>query len=300
MSAPAPRSPRTGTAGSDAGRRDRVLVAASDLAEALAGERPPVVLDVRWALGVTDGREQHRAGHVPGAVYVDLETELAAPPSAAAGRHPLPDPADLQTAARRWGVRADRPVVVYDAVGGTSAARAWWLLRWAGHDDVRILDGGLAAWQAAGHALDEGDVRPEPGDVVVMPDGMPVLDADGAADLAASGVLLDARAGERYRGEVEPVDPRAGHVPGAVSAPTTENLAADGTFLEEAALRARFAALGALPGADDAPPAVGVYCGSGVTAAHEVAALATLGVEAALYAGSWSQWSNDPARPAAT
>ncbi|KZM79121.1 thiosulfate sulfurtransferase [Cellulosimicrobium sp. I38E] len=277
-----------------------MLVAAPDLAEALAGDRPPVVLDVRWALGVTDGREQHRAGHVPGAVYVDLETELAAPPSAAAGRHPLPDPADLQTAARRWGVRADRPVVVYDAVGGTSAARAWWLLRWAGHDDVRILDGGLAAWRAAGHALDEGDVRPEPGDVVVMPGGMPVLDADGAADLAASGVLLDARAGERYRGEVEPVDPRAGHVPGAVSAPTTDNLAADGTFLDAAALRARFAALGALPGADDAPPAVGVYCGSGVTAAHEVAALATLGVEAALYAGSWSQWSNDPARPVAT
>ena len=277
-----------------------MVVAAPDLAEALAGERPPVVLDVRWALGVTDGREQHRAGHVPGAVYVDLETELAAPPSAAAGRHPLPDPADLQTAARRWGVRADRPVVVYDAVGGTSAARAWWLLRWAGHDDVRILDGGLAAWQAAGHALDEGDVRPEPGDVVVTPGGMPVVDADGAAELAASGVLLDARAVERYRGEVEPVDPRAGHVPGAVSAPTTDNLTADGTFLDAAALRARFAALGALHAADDAPPAVGVYCGSGVTAAHEVAALATLGVEAALYAGSWSQWSNDPARPAAT
>ncbi|MBN0041983.1 sulfurtransferase [Cellulosimicrobium cellulans] len=281
-------------------RRSRVLVEAPALAEALAGDRPPVVLDVRWALGVTDGREQHRAGHVPGAVYVDLETELAAPPSPAAGRHPLPDPADLQAAARRWGVRADRPVVVYDAVGGTSAARAWWLLRWAGHDDVRILDGGLAAWEAAGYALDAGDVRPEPGDVVVTPGGMPVLDADDAADLAASCVLLDARAGERYRGEVEPVDPRAGHVPGAVSAPTTDNLAADGTFLDAAALRARFAGLGVPHGADDVPPAVGVYCGSGVTAAHEVAALATLGVEAALYPGSWSQWSNDPARPVAT
>ncbi|MFE6236996.1 sulfurtransferase [Cellulosimicrobium sp. NPDC057862] len=280
-----------------------MLVAAPDLAEALAGDRSPVVLDVRWALGVTDGREQHHAGHVPGAVYVDLETELAAPPSAAAGRHPLPAAADLQAAARRWGVRADRPVVVYDAVGGTSAARAWWLLRWAGHDDVRILDGGLAAWQAAGHALDEGDVRPEPGDVVVTPGGMPVLDADGAADLATSGVLLDARAGERYRGEVEPVDPRAGHVPGAVSAPTTDNLAADGTFLGAVSLRARFAALGVVgpeEEQDGAGRAVGVYCGSGVTAAHEVAALATLGVEAALYAGSWSQWSNDPARPAAT
>ncbi len=277
-------------------RRARVLVDARGLADALAGDRPPVVLDVRWALGVTDGREQHLAAHVPGAVYVDLETELAARPSPAAGRHPLPAAADLQVAARRWGVRADRPVVVHDAVGGTSAARAWWLLRWAGHDDVRILDGGLAAWEAAGLPVERGEVRPEPGDVVVAPGAMPVLDADGAADLATSGVLLDARAGERYRGEVEPVDPRAGHVPGAVSAPTTQNLGADGTFLDAAALRARFRALG-VP--DEPDGRVGVYCGSGVTAAHEVAALATLGIDAALYAGSWSQWSNDPARPAA-
>ncbi|MFD6032063.1 sulfurtransferase [Cellulosimicrobium funkei] len=294
----------------DHARRDRVLVDARGLAAALAGDRPPVVLDVRWALGVTDGREQHRAAHVPGAVYVDLETELAAPPSPAAGRHPLPEPGDLQAAARRWGVRADRGVVVYDAVGGTSAARAWWLLRWAGHDDVRLLDGGLPAWRAAGYPTEEGDVRAEPGDVVVSPGGMPVLDADGAARLAASGVLLDARAGERYRGEVEPVDPRAGHVPGAVSAPTTDNLAADGTFLDPEALRARFAALGVAAGTgsttedaageDAASRPVGVYCGSGVTAAHEVAALATLGVDAALYAGSWSQWSNDPDRPVAT
>lgn len=294
----------------DLARRDRVLVDAPGLAAALAGARPPVVLDVRWALGVTDGREQHLAAHVPGAVYVDLETELAAPPSPAAGRHPLPEPGDLQAAARRWGVRADRGVVVYDAVGGTSAARAWWLLRWAGHDDVRLLDGGLPAWRAAGYPTEEGDVRPEPGDVVVSPGGMPVLDADGAARLAASGVLLDARAGERYRGEVEPVDPRAGHVPGAVSAPTTGNLAADGTFLDPDALRARFVALGVAAqlgstteGAAGEGPAsrpVGVYCGSGVTAAHEVAALATLGVDAALYAGSWSQWSNDSDRPVAT
>ncbi|MBE9939366.1 sulfurtransferase, partial [Cellulosimicrobium cellulans] len=194
--------------------------------------------------------------------------------------------------------------------GGTSAARAWWLLRWAGHDDVRLLDGGLPAWRAAGYPTEEGDVRPEPGDVVVSPGGMPVLDADGAAGLAASGVLLDARAGERYRGEVEPVDPRAGHVPGAVSAPTTDNLAADGTFLDPDALRARFVALGVAAGTgsttegaageDAASRPVGVYCGSGVTAAHEVAALATLGVDAALYAGSWSQWSNDPDRPVAT
>lgn len=275
--------------------RERVLVGAPALAAALDAADAPVVLDVRWALGVTDGRERYLAGHVPGAVYVDLEADLAAPPSPARGRHPLPDPDDLQAAARRWGVRGDRGVVVYDAVGGTSAARAWWLLRWAGHADVRILDGGLDAWERAGLATAAGDVRAEPGDLVVVPGALPVLDADAAADLATSGVLLDARAGERYRGEVEPVDPRAGHVPGAVSAPTTGNLATDGAFLDEPALRARFDALGAADGR-----AVGVYCGSGVTAAHEVAALATLGVEAALYAGSWSQWSNDPARPVAT
>ncbi|MCB7136727.1 sulfurtransferase [Cellulosimicrobium marinum] len=284
--------------------REQVLVDAPALAAVLGGPGAPVVLDVRWALGVTNGRERYLAGHVPGAVFVDLETELAGPPSAGAGRHPLPDPDDLQAAARRWGVRADRPVVVYDAVGGTSAARAWWLLRWAGHADVRILDGGLAAWERAGLPVEAGDVRPEPGDVVVTPGGLPVLDADGAARLAASGtgVLLDARAGERYRGEVEPVDPRAGHVPGAVSAPTTANLAADGSFLDDAALRERFAGLGALGegGAVGEGDGVGVYCGSGVTAAHEVAALATLGVDAALYAGSWSQWSNDPRRPVAT
>ncbi|GII98661.1 thiosulfate/3-mercaptopyruvate sulfurtransferase [Sediminihabitans luteus] len=255
---------------------------------------PPVVLDVRWALGQTDGRERYLEAHVPGAVFVDLETELAGPPSAAEGRHPLPDPAVLEAAARRWGVRAGASVVVYDAVGGTSAARAWWLLRWAGHTDVRLLDGGLAAWERAGLPVEDGEVRAEPGDLTVTPSGGTV-DADDAARLASSGVLLDARAGERYRGEVEPVDPRAGHVPGAVSAPTSDNLTADGTFLPDDALRARFAALG-VPGRGE----VGVYCGSGVTAAHEVAALAIVGVDAVLYAGSWSQWSNDPDRPVAT
>ncbi|OLM06250.1 Thiosulfate sulfurtransferase, rhodanese [Pseudonocardia sp. Ae331_Ps2] len=273
-----------------------VLVDAGALAAELAGDTPPVLLDVRWALGDPHGREHHRAGHLPGAVYVPLDTELAAhSDDPRDGRHPLPDVAALQTAARRWGVRADRPVVVYDATGGLAAGRAWWLLRWAGHDDVRLLDGGLAAWTAAGLPVESGDVPdPEPGDVVLTGGALPVLDADSAAALARDGLLLDARAGERYRGETEPVDPRAGHVPGAVSAPTGGNLAPDGRFRDPAALRARFAALGAL----DRP--VGVYCGSGVTAAHQVAALAAVGVRAALYPGSWSAWSNDPARPVAT
>ncbi|GAA4287700.1 sulfurtransferase [Georgenia daeguensis] len=278
--------------------REQVLVGAEELARELAAPEPPAVLDVRWSLAEPDGRPAYRSGHVPGAVLVDLETELAAPPSPAAGRHPLPDPADLQASARRWGLRRGGRVVVYDDAGGTSAARAWWLLRWAGLSDVRILDGALAAWRRTGLPLESGDVVPEPGDVVLplaagADAAMPTTDADGAA--AWPGVLLDARAGERYRGEHEPVDPRAGHVPGARSAPTTENLADDGTFLPPAELCRRFAGLGVEPGT-----AVGVYCGSGVTAAHEVAALASIGVDATLYPGSWSQWAADPARPAAT
>ncbi|MBO3088516.1 sulfurtransferase [Cellulomonas dongxiuzhuiae] len=276
--------------------RGRVLVDADELARLLADDEPPALLDVRWALGRTDGHERYLAAHLPGAVYVDLDTELAAPPSPAAGRHPLPDVTDLERAARRWGVREGGAVVAYDDAGGTSAARAWWLLRWAGVRDVRLLDGGLAAWVAAGYAVEPGDVTPEPGDVVLVPGALATVDADGAAALAADGVLLDARAAERYAGDVEPVDPRAGHVPGAVSAPTAANLDDAGRFLPADALRARFAAAGVTPGGGP----VGVYCGSGVTAAHEVAALASVGVDAALYPGSWSQWSNDPSRPAAT
>lgn len=267
-----------------------------DARELLAAAEQPVLLDVRWALGDDRGREKYLAGHLPGAVYVDLETELADPPVPALGRHPLPSIQRLQERARRWGVHADRPVVAYDDSGGPAAARAWWLLRWGGLTDVRLLDGGLRAWIGAGGELEAGDVVPLPGDVVLSGGGMPVADADDAAALPGrGGVLLDARAAERYRGEVEPVDPRAGHVPGATSAPTTGNLTGAGTFLPAAALAERFAALGVRPGAD-----VGVYCGSGVTAAHEVAALAVAGIEAALWPGSWSQWSADPDRPVAT
>ncbi|MCZ2818193.1 sulfurtransferase [Modestobacter sp. VKM Ac-2984] len=270
-----------------------VLTAAAQL---LGRTADVVLLDVRWALGRSDGRDQYLAGHLPGAVFVDLPTELAEGASSAAGRHPLPSVQALQAAARRWGVSTGSRVVVYDATGGLAAARAWWLLRWGGLTEVTILDGGLTAWTAAGGELERGDVVRDPGDVVLTGGGMPVLTADEAAALPmAGGVLLDARAGERYRGEVEPVDPRAGHVPGAVSAPTTENLDPDGSFATAAVLTDRFAALGVRPGAT-----VGVYCGSGVTAAHQVAALAEAGVEAALWPGSWSQWSNDPDRPVAT
>jgi thiosulfate/3-mercaptopyruvate sulfurtransferase len=273
-----------------------VLVGVDDLAAELEAGRRVVLLDVRWALGDDAGHERYVQGHLPGAVFVDLETELADPPSPERGRHPLPSVQRLQSAARRWGVRDGDAVVAYDAAGGLSAARAWWLLRWGGVADVRLLDGGLRAWTRAGRPTDVGEVVPEPGDVALTGGGMPLLSLEDAAALPASGgVLLDARAGERYRGEVEPVDPRAGHVPGAVSAPTTGTLAADRTFRTAAELSEHFARLGAVPGAT-----VGVYCGSGVTAAHEIAALAQVGVDAALWPGSWSEWSADPGRPAAT
>ncbi|MGZ4551472.1 MAG: sulfurtransferase [Blastococcus sp.] len=272
-----------------------VLISAAELADLLGHGGRVALLDVRWALGDDRGREHYLDGHLPGAVYVDLDTELAEPPSAAGGRHPLPSLQRLQDVARRWGIAAGDPVVVYDASGGLAAARAWWLLRWGGLADVRLLDGGLDAWRATGGLCETGDVVPAPGDVTLTGDGMPVLSLDEAAALPTSGgVLLDARAGERYRGEVEPVDPRAGHVPGAVSAPTTENLGPHGRFRSAAELAGRFGELGARSGAT-----VGVYCGSGVTAAHEVAALAVAGIDAALWPGSWSQWSADPSRPAA-
>ena len=268
------------------------------VARALAGTAPPVLLDVRWQLGGPPGIESYRAGHLPGAVFADLDADLAGGPGPA-GRHPLPEPAAFQAAMRRAGVSDRRPVVVYDDADATVAARAWWLLRYFGHDACRVLDGGFRAWRAAGGQVATGDgAAPAPGDFTARPGHMPVLDADGAASLARHGALLDARARERYRGETEPIDPVAGHIPGAISAPTTGNVAHDGRFLPAAGLRARFAALGA--GADrDARP-VAAYCGSGVTAAHEVLALEIAGIPASLYPGSWSNWIADPARPVAT
>lgn len=271
------------------------LITVDALAAALATDRPPVLLDIRWQLGGPPGAEEYAAGHLPGAHYLDLDRELAAPPGPA-GRHPLPDVEVFGAALRRAGVRSDRGVVVYDAGPATSAARAWWLLRWAGHGDVRVLDGGLAAWRAAGQTESVEVPTAEPGDFKPVPGALPTVDAAGAAELAGTGLLLDARAGERYRGEVEPVDPRAGHIPGAVSAPTMENLAADGRFLPPAVLAERFRALGV-----DGTSEVAVYCGSGVTAAHQLLALTVAGHPGlALYPGSWSEWSADPANPVAT
>jgi len=270
------------------------LISAPDLLARCAAAEPPVLLDVRWSLTGPPGREDYARGHLPGAVFVDLDTQLSAPRTPTSGRHPLPDVAALQEVLRAAGVRRDSTVVVHDAGTAMSAARGWWVLRWAGVPDVLVLDGGLAAWVAAGGELTTDVPAPAPGDVVLSAGALPVLDADGAAALARSGVLLDARAPERYRGDVEPVDPVAGHVPGAVSASTAANVGPDGRFLPAADLRARFADLGA-DGGD-----VGVYCGSGVTAAHELLALSVAGLDGVLYPGSWSEWVTDPARPVAT
>jgi thiosulfate/3-mercaptopyruvate sulfurtransferase len=262
-----------------------VLITAADLAAALGSQAPPVVLDVRWRLGGPPGHDDYRRGHIPGAVYVDLDTELAGHGEPTDGRHPLPSVEALQDSARRWGLDDGDTVIVYDGEGNLAAARAWWLLRWAGLADVRLLDGALPAWVAAGLPLATDDVLPRPGTVTLAGGALPTLTVAEAGSF--DGVLLDARAGERFRGDVEPVDPKAGHIPGAVSAPTLGNLADDGRFRSPEELRRRFAALGA-----DGSRPVAAYCGSGVTAAHEVAALALAGIDAALYPGSWSQWSN--------
>jgi thiosulfate/3-mercaptopyruvate sulfurtransferase len=274
-------------------------------------QRPVTLLDVRWSRTGPPGRESYAAGHIPGARYTDLDHQLASPQGPGTGRHPLPLAEEFQAAMRALGVSDDRTVVVYDAADSTAAARAWWLLRYFSHRDVFVLDGGYAAWVSGGLPTASGDLPWGPGgdpsgtedaggragDFIAVPGAMPLLDADGAAKLAVEGVLLDARAAARYRGEVEPVDPVAGHIPGAVSAPTADNVGPDDRFLLPEILRTRFAALGV--SADDGR-AVGVYCGSGVTAAHEVLALELAGVEAGLYVGSWSQWITDPTRRIAT
>jgi thiosulfate/3-mercaptopyruvate sulfurtransferase len=277
------------------------LIEAGQLADLLAGGRPPVLLDVRWRLGGPPGLDSYLAGHLPGAKFIDLDTDLAGPPGRA-GRHPLPDQATFSHAMRRAGVSGDRTVVGYDDGDCVAAARLWWLLRYFGHQDVLVLDGGYAAWAAAGQPVST-DAAPQTlaGDFTAAPGGMPVLDSDGAAALAKAGWLIDARAAARYRGEVEPIDPVAGHIPGAISAPATGNIGADGRFLPPARLRERYAALGLPTGPGGAArAATGAYCGSGVTAAQTVLALELIGLPAALYVGSWSAWTAEPGRPVAT
>jgi thiosulfate/3-mercaptopyruvate sulfurtransferase len=267
--------------------REDVLITATELAHRLDDGEPLSILDVRWQLTEPDGRVAYVQGHLPGAVYVSLEDDLSDHGVSGRGRHPLPSGRSVEAAARRWGVRNGVPVVVYDDWNRAGSARAWWVLTAAGLPDVRILDGGLGAWTGT---LETGSVAPEPGDVTLPHDDLyagarPTLTAQQAAE---ADNLVDARAPERFRGDVEPVDPVAGHIPGATNVPSTSLLSDDGRFLPAGALIDRIGDVD------------GVYCGSGVTASVVLVALAAGGVDAALYPGSWSEWCSDPRRPVAT
>jgi thiosulfate/3-mercaptopyruvate sulfurtransferase len=273
---------------------DDPLINVAELAAELTAAAPLTLLDVRWSLTGGPGRASYAEAHLPGAVFLDLDRQLCGP-AGPAGRHPLPEPDRLQEVLRAAGVRADHPVVVYDGGDGLAAGRAWWTVRWAGHPRVRVLDGGYPAWIAAGQPVTAEPAQPPPGTFTVRPGALPVLDAARAAELAGKGVLLDVRAGARFRGETEPIDPVAGHIPGAVNLPTTEHLDDQGLLRAADQLRDRFASAGVR---EDVP--VGAYCGSGVTAAHTVLALHRAGrSDAALYIGSWSEWITDPDRPVA-
>ncbi|MGY2875166.1 thiosulfate/3-mercaptopyruvate sulfurtransferase [Marmoricola sp. URHA0025 HA25] len=264
------------------------LVSAAELLDLAGGV---TILDVRYQMGGPGGPGEFAAGHLPRAAYVDLDSALAAAPGPR-GRHPLPDLSVFEAAMRAAGVSNDRPVVVYDDWGGRAAARAWWLLRFHGHRDVRVLDGGWSAWQRAGGGVETTTVAAAPGSFTADPGHLPVLEIDDVLGFAAKHTLVDARAPERFRGEVEPVDPVAGHIPGAVNVPTGANLREDGTFRSAEELRTVYGAVLADEGGE-----VATYCGSGVTAAHDVLALAVAGIDAALYPGSWSEWVADPSRP---
>lgn len=254
------------------------------------------IADVRWSLAGPTGRDRYEAGHLPGAVFLDADQELSSPGDGP-GRHPIPAAGKLADALGRAGIGDDHVVVACDDAGGSIAARLWWLYRHFGHDGrCAILDGGISAWTDAGGPLSTDPASHPiatwtprtPRDDVVAADEVAVLLDDGF-------VLLDARAGERYRGETEPIDPRAGHIPGALSAPFAENLDERGRFLPPEILRRRYADLGAGGGG------VVAYCGSGLSAAHDLLALELAGIGGArLYEGSWSDWSSDPSRPVAT
>jgi thiosulfate/3-mercaptopyruvate sulfurtransferase len=279
------------------GARAQILITAAELTELIRAERPVTILDVRWRLDQPDGRATYLQGHIPGAVYASLEDDLSDHAVTGRGRHPLPSGRSVEASARRWGIRAGVPTVVYDDWNRAGSARAWWVLTAAGLTDVRILDGGLAAWRSAGGSLSTGPVTPSPGNAAVLHDdlyagALPTLTAQQT--LADDLTLLDARAPERFRGDVEPVDRVAGHIPGAKNLPSGKTLADDGTFLRADELNQLLTGHGI---ARDGR--LGAYCGSGVTAAITLAALATLGHQAALFPGSWSEWSSDPSRAVA-
>ncbi|HEX5683066.1 MAG TPA: sulfurtransferase [Ideonella sp.] len=265
------------------------------------GEFWPVVLDCSFDLADSQaGEKAYAHGHLPGARYAHLDRDLSGPKTARGaidgGRHPLPAREAFAATLTAWGIGPDTPVVAYDAQGGPYAARAWWLLRWLGHSNVAVLDGGLAAWQAAGGPIDRESHRPEPAAAPypLRAPAMPTVPAERLLAAPAAALVIDARAPERFRGDVEPLDSQAGHIPGARNRFFKNNLATDGRFLPADELRKVFAAFGVPPGN------VVHQCGSGVTACHNLLAMEAAGLAgSALYPGSWSEWSSDPARPVA-
>ena len=279
--------------------RDRVLRAAvliepTKLARAIAAGRSPVVIAVR-APDVEPTGPSDRLPRIPGALDAHLASDFAGPGGGLAGSRPLPTVESLQESVRRLGLRADSAVVVYDHDGGLQAARAWWVLRWAGLAEVRLLDGGFAAWTAASLPTTREIVDPSPGDLVVRAGQMPELDADGAQRLARDGLLLDSRIAPNYEGgETASGEAPRGHVPGAINLPAAANLDTSGRFLDAVRLRDLYASIGV-----DGTRPVGLYCGAGVSAAHDLIALASIGIDAPMYVGSWSAWSADPSRPVA-
>ncbi|MFZ3205049.1 MAG: sulfurtransferase [Pseudomonas sp.] len=274
----------------------------ADALQARLDQPDLLILDCRFALDdPAYGQRSYTAGHIAGAQFADLERDLSGPiHKGISGRHPLPEPAQLLARLRAWGLNDSSTVVLYDDGPGTFAARAWWLLAWLGkRDGVYLLDGGLQAWRQAGFDLTSALSNPAPGDFDGQADARLLVDADQLQQRLTDSqlTLLDARALPRFRGEVEPLDPVAGHIPGARCAPCTDNLDSSGRFLPAAQLRQRFAAqLGERPASE-----LVAYCGSGVTACHNLFALCLAGYPLApLYAGSWSEWITDPARPVAT
>ena len=276
----------------------KTLISASDLA-ARIDDPAWVVVDCRHDLiNLTAGRDGYAIGHLPGAVFADIETVLSGakrgPDGVFLGRHPLPEKEALAEALRELGIGDDTQVVAYDAHGGMFAARLWWLLRWLGHESVAVLDGGMAAWQALGQPLSsEIPVKPRAALTVRAP-FVPTVTVREVMDNLESGkrIVIDARAAERFRGENETIDPVGGHIPGAKNRFFKDNLGADGRFKDADQLRSEFGAL-----IDDPRQAI-MQCGSGVTACHNLLALEVAGMPgASLYPGSWSEWVGDPARP---
>ncbi|WP_147106092.1 sulfurtransferase [Nesterenkonia populi] len=268
------------------------LISAEEL-DARLGDPQVKILDVRWRQDRPEGMPEYLQGHIPGAVFVDLDYELADPEAAnnGHGRHPLPVLEEFQATVQRWGVNNGDTIIVYDDLKNLSSARAWWLLRWAGFGDVRILDGSLRAWTGTGRAVADGLEMPDFGDAHITPQQMPLLEADDVVGFAQRATLLDARPADRYTGEYDPLSPRPGHIPGAISAPAVGSLDSSGRFLPPQQLRERYLRLGVDP---ERP--VAAYCTSGLHSAHSVIALQLAGFQALLYPAGFSQWTRDEAR----